>query len=377
MTGTKVCVRCLMDDTASSVTFDEKGVCNYCHKHDHLLQFYPQEESLRRQRFEELIARIKNSAKNKRYDCIVGISGGTDSTYTLLTAVRAGLRPLAVFFDNGWSTEISVSNIKNAVEKLKVDLFTYVVNWEEFKALQVAFLKASVPCVEVPTDVAIMGTLYKLARQEGVKYILSGASFMTEGIVPIEWSYIDGTYVKSVSKLFSGKPLKTYPGVSLWSVFTHTFIRRIKVIPFTNYFHYTKAEARAELEKELGWRYYGGHHYENTYSHWAFGYYTFQKFGFDKRKVSLSGPLRMGTMTREEALREIQNPPPVAKEITEYCMKKLGLSEEAFQQIMQAPNKSFRDYKTSYHMIRRFKFFIKLAISLKLMTPVVYEKFFK
>jgi N-acetyl sugar amidotransferase len=343
------CTRCLMDQTASSVTFDEKGVCNYCRKHDTLLPYYPQEEMLRKERFEALVAEIKKSGRNKRYDCIVGISGGTDSTYTLLAAVRAGLRPLAVFFDNGWSTEISVTNIKNAVEKLKVDLYTYVVNWEEFKALQVAFLKASVPCVEVPTDVAIMGTLYKLARQEGLKYILSGASFMTEGIVPMEWSYIDGKYVKSISKLFSSTPLKTYPGLSLFNVFTNTFIKRIKVIPFTNYFHYTKVEARTELEQELGWRYYGGHHYENVYSHWAFGYYTVKKFGFDKRKVSLSGPLRMGLLQREEALKEILNPPPVASEITEYVLKKLGLSEADFQQILEAPNKSFRDLHQTGH----------------------------
>lgn len=377
MTDVKACVRCLMDETASSVTFDADGVCNYCRKHDSLLKYYPQQQPQQQQTFEALVKAIKKSGKNKTYDCIVGISGGTDSTYTLLKAVRMGLRPLAVFFDNGWSTEISVTNIKNAVEKLKVDLYTYVVNWEEFRGLQLAFLKASVPCVEVPTDVAIMGTLYKLARMQGVKYILSGASFMTEGIVPMEWSYIDGTYVKSVNKQFGEKRLKTYPGVSLLSVFMNTFIRRIKVVPFTNYFHYSKEEARAELEQELGWRYYGGHHYENVYSQWAFGYYTFNKFGFDKRKVSLSGPLRMGWKTREQALSEIQHPPPVGPEVTEYCLKKLGLTEAAFKQLMEAPNKSFRDYKTSYNLIRKFRFFIKLAIAMKLMTPVVYEKFFK
>ncbi len=377
MAEVKVCTRCLMDTTASSVSFDEQGVCNYCHKHDRLLSFYPQQETQRTQRFEALIDAIKRSGRKKRYDCIVGISGGTDSTYTLLRAVQAGLRPLAVFFDNGWSTEISVSNIKNAVEKLKVDLYTYVVDWEEFKSLQRAFLMASVPCVEVPTDVAIMGTLYKLANMQGVKYILSGASFMTEGIVPMEWSYIDGMYVRSVNKIFGTAPLKSYPGVSLLSVFMNTFFRHIKVVPFTNYFKYSKEEARAVLEKELGWRYYGGHHYENTYSHWAFGYYTFQKFGFDKRKVSLSGPLRMGAITREQALLEIQQSPPVSPDITAYTLKKLGLTELEFEQIMKAPNKSFKDYKTSYNLIRRFRIFIKLAISMKLMTPVVYEKFFK
>ena len=376
MAELRSCKRCLMDETASSVKFDEEGICNYCHKHDTLLKFYPQDETLRNEAFQALIRSIKERGKNKRYDCIVGISGGTDSTYTLLRAVQAGLRPLAVFFDNGWSTEISVSNIKNAVEKLQVDLYTYVVNWEEFRSLQLAFLKASVPCVEVPTDVAIMGTLYRLARKEKVHYILSGASFITEGIVPPEWSYIDGTYVKSINKKFGTRKLKTYPGVSLFSVFINTFVRRIQVIPFTNYLHYSKSAARALLEKELDWRYYGGHHYENVYSHWAFGFYTLQKFGFDKRKVSLSGPLRMNAISREQAVSEIAAPPPVDAEVTDYVLKKLNLSREEFDAIMQAPNRSFRDYRSSYTLIRRFRFLIRLAIRMRLMTPVVYEKFF-
>jgi N-acetyl sugar amidotransferase len=376
MNSHKTCSRCLMDDTVSSITFDENGVCNYCKKHDALLNLYSQDPQIRDARAKALIENIKSSGKNKRYDCIVGISGGTDSTYSLLLAVKLGLRPLAVFFDNGWSTETSVSNIKNAIEKLKVDLFTYVVNWEEFRELQVAFLKASVPCVEVPTDVAIMGTLYKLAKKEKVKYILSGASFITEGIVPIEWSFIDGTYVKSVNKLFGKQRLKSYPGVSLFSVFANTFFRRIRVVPFTNYFDYDKTKARVILENELGWKYYGGHHYENIYSHWAFGWYTLQKFGFDKRKVSLSGPLRMGKLTREDALAEISSEPAVGEEITEYVIKKLQLTPEEMQTILQSPIKSFHDYKTSYNLLKKFRFILKMAIKANLITPVAYYKYF-
>jgi N-acetyl sugar amidotransferase len=365
-----------MDDTVSSIKFDENGVCNYCKKHDALLKNYPQDEQDRNRLREELIANIKRSGKNKRYDCIVGISGGTDSTYTLLLAKQAGLRPLAVFFDNGWSTEISVSNIKNAVQKLGVDLFTYVVNWEEYRRLQVAFLKASVPCLDVPSDVAIMGTLYKLAIKEGVKYILSGASFITEGIVPIEWSYIDGMYVKTVNRKFTHQRLKSYPGVSLANVFINTFVRKIRVVPFTNFYSYDKAVARGILEKELGWKYYGGHHYENIYSHWAFGWYTPNKFGFDKRKVSLSGPVRSGKLSREAALAEISQEPPVSPEITEYVIKKLQITQEEFDGIMQAPNKSFKDYRTSYPLLMKFRFLLKAAVKMNLITSVAYYKYF-
>lgn len=376
MTTHKTCSRCLMDDTVSSITFDENGVCNFCKKHDELIKHYPQDEPHREQTRKDLISRIKASGKNKRYDCIVGISGGTDSTYTLLLAKQEGLRPLAVFFDNGWSTETSVSNIKNAVQKLGVDLFTYVIDWEEFRELQVAFLKASVPCLEVPTDVAIMGTLYKLAIKEKIKYILSGASFITEGIVPIEWSFIDGRYVKNVNRLFTNQRLKSYPGVSLVKVFINTFIRRIRVVPFTNYYPYDKATARAILEKELGWKYYGGHHYENIYSHWAFGWYTVNKFGFDKRKVSLSGPMRMGRLTREEAVAELSKEPPVSPETKDYVIKKLQITQDDLDKIMHAPNKSFRDFKTSYPLIVKFGFLLKIAIRMHLITSVAYYKYF-
>jgi N-acetyl sugar amidotransferase len=376
MASDRVCTRCLMDSTVSSITFDENGVCNYCKKHDDLIKFYPRDELSREQMLTDLVSRIQKSGKGKRYDCIVGLSGGTDSTYTLLLAVRMGLRPLAVFFDNGWSTETSVSNIKNAIEKLGVDLFTYVVNWEEFRELQIAFLKASVPCVEVPTDVGIVGTLYKLARKEKTKFILSGASFITEGIVPIEWSFIDGTYVKTVNRIFNGQKLKSYPLASLSGVFFNTFFRRIKIIPFTNFLDYDKTEAKKVLENELGWRDYGGHHYENLYSHWAFGWYTFNKFGFDKRKVSLSAPIRMGRLSREEAQAEISKAPPVSPENTEYVIKKLQITKNELDEIMKAPNKSFKDYKTSYPLMMKFRFLIKLAIHMHLISPVANSKYF-
>jgi N-acetyl sugar amidotransferase len=364
-----------MDTTVNGIQFDVNGVCNFCNSHDKLLEYYKQDEIIRKESFGKLIEQIKKTGKDQKYDCIVGISGGTDSTYTLYMAVKNGLRPLAVYFDNGWGSEIAVQNIKNATKKLNVDLFTYVVDWEEFRELQIAFLKASVPCVEVPTDVAISATLYNLAKKENVKYVLSGASFITEGTVPKDWSYIDGTYVKSVNKLFGKSKLISYPNLTIYQIFIYTFLNGIKQIPFTNFFYYDKNDARKILETELDWQYYGGHHYENIYSYWAFGWYTYHKFGIDKRKVSLSGPVRMGRLSKEVALKQISEPPPVNEDTTKYVIKKLGLSETEFEEIMNAPIKSFRDYKTSYNMILKFKFLIKFLTDRKILSPVVYEKF--
>jgi len=371
----RICSRCICDTTIASIRFDEEGVCNFCKSHENLLVYYSQPE--RQIEYKQLIERIKKDGEGKSYDCIVGVSGGTDSIYTLLLSKRLGLRPLAVHFDNGWDKDTAVENIKKACTKLNVDLYTYVVNWEEFKSLQIAFLRASVPDIEVPTDIAIHGTLYRLAKEHGVKYILGGQCFRAEGTVPVDWSYIDGTFIKDVHKKFGTKPLKTYPNATVWEIAWDTLILGIKQVPILNYVEYTKKAAREELERELDWEYYGGHHYENTYSHFAFGYYSFVKFGIDKRKISLSGPVRTGTLTREEALKEIATPPPVEQETVDYVIKKLGLTTDEFDRILKAPNKSFRDYHTSYPVLQRLAPLIKLAVKLKVLSPVVYEKFVK
>jgi N-acetyl sugar amidotransferase len=365
----------LCDTTIPSIRFDERGECNFCKSHDALIAFYDKPE--RKEEYARLITNIKSAGKGRRYDCIVGVSGGTDSIYTLLLAKELGLRPLAVHFDNGWDKDTAVENIKKACTKLGVELYTYVVNWEEFKSLQVAFLKASVPDIEIPTDVAIHGTLYAAAKREEVKYILGGQCFKAEGTVPIDWSFIDGTYIKDVHNKFGARPLKTYPNATVWEIAFDTLVRGIKQVPILNYVEYDKVSARARLERELDWKYYGGHHYENTYSHFAFGYYTTKKFGFDKRKISLSGPVRTGRMPRAEALKELAETPDVSEEIVSYVIKKLGLTKDEFDVILNAPNRSFRDYHTSYDALQRLAPGIKMAAYLGLISPVVYEKFVK
>ena len=209
--GIKVCTRCLLDTTASDIWFDESGECKYCKIHNEMEKAHPLGPSLEKE-LQSIVNKIKKDGKGKPYDCIAGVSGGRDSTYTLLTAVKLGLRPLAVHFDNGWNSDISVKNIKKACETLHVDLFTIVADWEEFKDLQVSFLKSSTPDADIPTDYAIYSVLYHVANKEGIKYILNGHSYRTEGTCPISWTYMDPLYVSSVHKRFGKiKEFKSFP----------------------------------------------------------------------------------------------------------------------------------------------------------------------
>ncbi|MDD3877302.1 MAG: N-acetyl sugar amidotransferase [Bacteroidales bacterium] len=370
------CSRCLLDETVPDIKFDSKGICNYCKKHDKLLKYYVQDNEIRKKNFNDLILKIK-AKRSGEYDVIIGVSGGTDSSYTLYKAIEAGLKPLAVYFDNGWGSETAVSNIKKVTSKLDIPLYTYVVDWEEFKSIQKAFLYASVPCLEVPTDLAISSVLYKTALKENVKFIFTGASFITEGTVPNDWSFIDGAYIKDVCKKHGIKKFNSYPILTLQKILYFTFVKKIIQIPITNYFEYDKISAKEFLIKEFGWEDYGGHHYENIYSKWAFGWYTLNKFGYDKRKVSLSGPVRMGRLEREKAIEMIKNPPPINPQITDYIIKKLDLTNEEFDKIMKAPNKSFKDYNSSYKTLLKFKRFVKFAVNRDLISPVVYEKFYE
>lgn len=372
----QVCTKCVSDTSIPSIRFDPNGVCNFCHSHMILEQSYP-EDGRREVMLAELAKTIITRGKNRRYDCIVGVSGGTDSSYTLLKAKELGLRPLAVHFDNGWDSEQAVMNIRRLTDYVGVDLYTYVVEWEEFKDLQRAFLRASVPCIEAPTDVAIHSVLFKMASAEKVRFILGGQSFKTEGTVPREWSYLDGTYIKSVHRKYGTVPLKSYPNLTLADIFNYTFIKGIRQIPFLNFFDYRKQDAKKTLNETFGWEDYGGHHYENVYSRFAFGWFQFKKFGIDKRIVSLSGPVRSGHISREDALLALKSPPPVEDEILDYCLNKLDLSRSDWQEIMNSTPKTYRDYFTSAQILKQFRWPMKIAVKMNFFTPVLYEKYFE
>lgn len=370
-----ICSECLLDHTVNDIWYDESGKCKYCLIHDELEKKHPL-GSLGQKNLEAAVAKIKKAGKGKDFDCIVGVSGGRDSSYTLLTAVRLGLRPLAVHFDNGWNTDISVQNIKNQIEKLGVTLHTVVADWEEFKDLQVSFLKASVPDADIPTDYAIYSVLYETAAREGVKYILNGHSFRTEGTSPISWTYMDSLYYKSVHKKFGKKRIKSFPVMSLPRFLYLLFGKRISEVRMMEFIDYNKRKVDEVLERELDWEYYGGHHHENTFTKFFQSYYLPKKFGIDKRKTELSALVRSGQMDRQEAL-SIINESEYGHEdkVVDYVKNKLDLSDEEFDAIMNAPNRSHRDYRTLLPLIKSLKWPIRIAGEMKIVPSILYLKY--
>lgn len=372
-TNQKKCARCISDTSIPDIRFDANGVCNYCNIHDKLAEQFPLTD-LGQQKFKQLIDQIKRKGKAKRYDCIVGVSGGTDSTYCLYMAKKLGLRPLAVHFDNGWDSEIAITNMKNAVTKLDIDLKTVTCDWAEYKALQLSFLKASVPDAEMPTDIAIISMLYRVAAEEGIHYVINGHSFRAEGIMPLKWSYGDGRYMKSVHKRFGGQKLKSFPNLSIANLLYYVLVKRVQVVPLLAYIDYRKEEAKRILVQELDWTYYGGHHLESVYTAFII-YLRWKKFGIDTRKIEYSAFVRSGQMTREEALERLKEPFREDPELVRHCITKLGLTSEEFDAILSAEQKTFLDYPTYYPVIKALRVPIKLACKVNLLPEIFYEKY--
>ena len=374
----KICSRCILDTTVTDIWFDESGECKYCKIHDELEKAHPLGEGLR-QELDATIAKIKKAGKGKRYDTIVGISGGRDSTYTLLKAKELGLRPLAVHFDNGWNTEISVRNIKNACNILDVELYTVVADWEEFKDLQVSFLKSSTPDADIPTDYAIYSVLYNIANKEGVKYILNGHSFRTEGTSPISWSYMDPLYVNDVHrKLGKIKKITSFPHMTVAKLQYFIWLKGIREFRLMEFIDYNKKQVDAILKDKLNWEYYGGHHHENHYTKFFQSYYLPQKFNIDKRKTELSAMIRSGQTSRDEALKVIETSPyHFEQETVDYAINKLGITKEEWQEIMDSPIESHDNFKTLLPLMRMMKFPIKVATQMKVLPKILYLKYAK
>jgi len=354
----RVCTRCVMDTTDSYIQFDEEGVCNHCREFEIKSQYRVLKGAKGREALEQIVEKIKLDGKGKEYDCIAGVSGGVDSTYVAYLAKELGLRPLAVHFDNGWNSELAVSNIETVLNKLGIDLYTYVVDWEEFRDLQLSFLKASTPDSEIPTDHAIYAVLMREARRHNISYILNGMNYNSEGIVVHSWAYghSDCRYIKDVQRRFGSVKLKSYPYYSLWDLFYTMIVRRVKFVSILNYIDFDKTKAVEFLGKELGWRSYSGKHHESIYTRFFQSYILPRKFNIDKRKAHLSNLLQSGSegLTREKALEELKNPPcdpELMEQDRQYLIKKFNLTAAEFDQIMALPVKSYRDYNTNYSKI--------------------------
>ncbi len=355
----KVCTNCVMDTTDPQIRFDDKGRCDFCENYyKSILPSWKASLDEGRE-LDKLVAEIKQAGKGKKYDCIIGLSGGVDSCYmTYIVKEKLGLRPLMISVDTGWNLNIANENVDRIVKALNLDLHTIVVDWEEMKDLQVAFFKSQVPYQDLPQDHAIFATLYNYAAQHGIKYVLTGGNYSTECVQPpLEWVYMnDIKMIKDIHNRFGKKPLKTFPlcGMFKYRLF-YRYIKGMKFVRPLNMIPYEKGKAVAELEAKFGWEKYANKHYENIFTRFYEGYWLPKKFGYDKRKAYLSSLILTEQMTRQEALEILKQVPydeVEALKDLEYIANKLDMTKEEFFDLMNGENKTYRDYENRAWLIR-------------------------
>ncbi|MBU4277679.1 MAG: N-acetyl sugar amidotransferase [Proteobacteria bacterium] len=359
----QICSRCIMDTTEPEIVFDENGVCNHCTNHLERIKNELHSGEKGRRELERIAGVIKEEGKNKKYDCIIGVSGGVDSTMVAYHVKELGLRPLAVHLDNSWDSELAVSNIEKTLNVLGIDLYTKVLDWGEFKNLQMSFLLASVPNAEIPTDHAIISLLYHTAAQEGVRYIIHGGNVASEGIMPSSWMHYnqDLRLLKGIHRRYGSVRLKNFPKMSLLRWGYHLVIKGVKYFPILNYVDYDKEQARNILTEKLSWRPYGAKHYESIYTRFFQSYFLPEKFNIDKRKAHFSSLICSGQMTREQALAEMAKeayPEDMMKRDKAYVIKKFAITEDKFDEIMKLPIKQHTDYPSNiffYNKLAGFK----------------------
>lgn len=368
----KICTKTVMDTIGDpDIKFDENGVCNYYYEFLEKLKIRVPDASIGRLFLQKLVNKIKKNGIGKQYDCIIGVSGGIDSTYTALLVKQLGLRPLAVHLDNGWNSELAVKNIENTLKKLNIDLYTEVLDWEMFRDLQLSFLKASTPDGEIPTDHAILAVLYKTASDFNVKYIISGMNFRNEGMLPPSWAngYLDWKYIKSIHKQFGSKSLKSYPHLSVFKFLFYNIIKGIRSVSFINYIDFKKEEAVRILQNELSWNNYGGKHYESIYTRFYQAYILPTKFNIDKRKAHLTCLISStGEISRDDALKILEKPlmdSKLMQDDKEYLLKKLEISSSEFDEIMNYPIKSIHDYPNIHKLEMNFRKILHILRKLK------------
>lgn len=363
----RICSRCVMDTSDPEITFDTNGICNNCESYFKRAARELHYDEKGRRKLQSVIKKIAASGKNKEYDCLVGVSGGIDSSFVAYHLKRAGLRPLAFHLDNGWNSELAVSNIEKILASMGIDLFTKVLDWSEFRDLQLSFLKSSLIDCEIPTDHAIMAALYREARRRKIKYIVTGSNLVTEAVMPTSWARfkIDWRLIKYIQNRFGSKRLKTFPHIDLFGLAWATLIEGIKVFPLLNYVEYDKDKARQMLIKEFGWRDYGGKHYESIYTRFYQGYILPKKFGIDKRRAHYSALICSGQMERIEALRllgsESYRDQELCAQDREYVMKKFGLTAEDFEKIMQTPPRDYDSFPNDYRLYRAFNWLVRFG----------------
>ena len=345
----QICTRCIMDTTDPDIVFDANGVCNHCTAWFARPAIYNLPAAQRAKLLEAVVEEMKRRGHGKEYDCIIGVSGGVDSSYLAIKVKELGLRPLAVHVDNGWNSDKAVGNIKRILDPMHIDLSTLVLNWKEFRELQLAFLRASTPDSEIPSDHAIVASFYRACKQHGVGYCVNGVNLRTEGIHVREWSqgHLDARYISQVYRKFTGKRLKDFPLIPVPTLVFNIVLHRPRNVFMLDYLDYDKQAAKRELMERFGWEDYGGKHYESVYTKFYQGWILPHKFGYDKRRMHLSTQVCSGGVTRDAALAEVAQPaypPELIEHDKAFVAKKLGVSLQEFEAIMALPKRRYRDY---------------------------------
>ncbi|WP_339831370.1 N-acetyl sugar amidotransferase [uncultured Parvibaculum sp.] len=356
----QICTNCVMDTTDSAIVFDEKSVCDHCNTFYSKVKPNWHTDERGRAALDRMVEKIRADGQGKDFDCIIGMSGGIDSSYLTYAAKELlGLRPLVFHVDAGWNSQIAVNNIEKVVDGLGLDLFTEVIDWEEMKDLQRAFFRSGVPHIDTPQDHAFFATMYKFALEHGVRNMLTGANLSTECIRnPIEWMYYqsDSRQIRDIHRRFGEKPLRNFPLTSiLWHKVWLPYVRGIEVLRPLNFMPYIKADARLLLMDRFGWQPYPQKHFESRFTRFYESYWLPERFGYDVRKVQFSSLIVTDQMTRDEALAELSNPSydkeTIGQEI-EFVANKLDISVEELMNYMALPKKTYRDYRNQEEVYR-------------------------
>jgi N-acetyl sugar amidotransferase len=357
----RICTRCVMDTSDPEITFDAEGVCNHCRGFVEYAasDWFPTAEGAKR--LQDTIDAIKREGSGRPYDCILGLSGGVDSSYLALKVKEFGLRPLVIHVDAGWNSETAVQNIERIVKHCGFDLHTVVIDWEDMRDLQLAYLRAAISNQDVPQDHVFFASLYEYATRHGIRYVLSGGNIATESIFPSAWhgDAMDAANLKAIHKRYGDGRLRSYTIVSFFKYFFwYPFVKGMRTVRPLNYMPYNRADAEAELTRAIGWRSYGRKHCESVFTKFFQSYYLPHKFGYDKRRPHYSSLIVSGQMTRAEALAHLAEPlysPAELDADLEYFCKKLRLSRQEFQALLDAPIHHYSEFPNQDRLYRAIK----------------------
>jgi len=346
----RMCSKCVMDTTDPDITFDADGVCSNCHGFDEKIRPYWKPGAEGSAELEGLLDLIRREGEGRPYDCIIGLSGGVDSSFLATKLIDWRLRPLVVHVDAGWNSELAVKNIEMILSRLDLHLDTVVIDWNEMRDLQRAFLRSNVANQDIPQDHAFTAALVGKALEHGIKYVISGTNFATEGVLPQSWGYdaMDAAHIRDIHRKFGEHRLEKFPILEFRDYYV-TMLQELKFIAPLNLMAYDKSSAIFHLEQNFGWRYYGGKHYESIWTRWYQAHYLPVKFGYDKRKAHLSSLIVAGSMTRDAALQELEKPLYTDNELAHdaaFVAKKLGLTLEELSQFILAPPRDYKEFAT-------------------------------